>query len=949
MSAPPKNAVTYSFGDFEVIPEDGILIRRGLKVRLQDQPFRLLVLLVSRSGTVVTRQDIQSHLWPANTNVEFDQSLRVAMSKLREALRDPTDRPLYIETIPRRGYRFTAHVTAKDAPPSGGRDLIHSSASEVETLPNGLPYSAAPTAATSSSGSTGTNHAGSFLSRTPRFAWALALLAVIAGSYFIRRATHRAVTSTVAASPEARRSVAVLGLRNLDGRPEDRWLSTALAEMLSTELATSEHIRVISGEQIARAGLAEPLATSPSRETLARIAKQLGADLLIFGSYTVSTSQGTGPTSQLRVDIHMENPSSDSPPFALVETGVASDVFAVVSASGAELRQRLGLGEATAGILNVVRRTLPSDMTAAQFYAEGLDRLRVFDALHARDLLQRAAAIDPTHAATFLALSDAWHGLGYDKEARTAAARAVELSSGLSREESLLIQGQSAQVSHDWQHAIDIFRTLSTFYPDTIDYGIRLARIQVNAGKVQDALATLQDIRHRQPSQADDAHIALAEAYALLHHNDYPQALAAAGRAIQIGTELDQNLVRAEGFWMKASSLERMGKDQESLQASSEAQNLYRAGGDLRGVAITLLASGDVLYDQGKTDEARKEFLTALNHFRIIGSTINMGVTLERIGNCYFDEGKLAESRDFYQQSLDAYRAVPWEEGIPSAIGNIANVLDEQGDIAGALRLNQEGLEQFEQTGQQRGYAATLDNMGNLEMERGGLAAASKYYDRAAEVYTKIAYARGIASALVGQAEILIALDKPDSAIALDQKALAAIKNMDEPLIAGSVQLTTGIATLLSAHPQPAVPQLQQGINLALKSKNHDLAAEGCAWLTRAWLQQGRIHEAAAAAAQAVDESHKQFAPRPQLIAAMATARVQIAQGNMVQARDGIQSTVQTAQRYNYSPMALESRMLLARTEPSAAERRRQLNALSIEAHQHGWKMLATDTRSATP
>lgn len=940
MSAPPKNAVTYSFGDYDVIPEDGILIRRGLKVRLQDQPFRLLVLLVSRAGTVVTRQDIQSHLWPADTNVEFDQSLRVAMSKLREALRDPTDQPLYIETIPRRGYRFiaTVTVTAKDVPPS-----------EVVTLPNGLPEPTPPPAAPSSAGAPGAIHVGSFLSRIPRLAWVLTLLIAIMIGYFVRRASHGAVTTTVAANPEARLSVAVLGLRNLDGKPEDRWLSTALAEMISTELATGEHIRVISGEQVARAGLAEPLTTSPSRETLSRIAKQLGADRIIFGSYTVSTSQGTGQAAQLRVDIHMENLTSDSPPFALVEIGVASDVFAVVSASGAELRQRLGLGEATAGALNAVRRTLPSDMTAAQFYAEGLDRLRVFDALHARDLLQRAAGIDPTHAAIFLALSDAWHDLGYDKEAITAAARAVELSAGLPREQILLMQGQSAQMSHDWPNAINIFRTLSTFYPDNVDYGIRLSRIQVSAGKAQDALATLQDIRRRQPSQADDARIALAEAYALLHHNDYPQALAAAEHAIQIGTELDHNLVRAEGFWMKASSLERMGKDQESLQASSEAQNLYRAGGDRRGVAIALLSSGDVLYDQGKIDDARKEFMTALDHFRAIGFTVNTGVTLERIGNCYFDEGKLSESRTYYQQSLDAYRAVPWQEGIPSAIGNIANVLDQEGDIAGALRLNAEGLAQFEQTGQQRGYAATLDNMGNLEMERGGLDAASKYYDRAVEVYIKIAYARGLASAFVGQAEVLIARDKPEAAIALDQKALTAIKDMDEPSAAGSVQLTSGIATLLAAHPQQALPQLQQGVDLALKGKSHDLAAEGLAWLTRAWLAQGKIQEAAAAAAQAVEESHKQFGPRPQLMATLATARVQIAQGNMVQARDAIKSAIPTAQRYNYSPMALEARTLLARTEPSAPERRRQLNALSIEANQHDWKMLATDARSPTP
>src|SRR5580704_6446034 len=101
---------TYGFSDYEVDLDEGRITRDGYVVPLQDQPFRLLVLLLAQAGTIVTREEIQSHLWPDNTFVEFDKSLRVAVSKLREALRDsPTD-PIYIETLPRRGYRFIAPV-----------------------------------------------------------------------------------------------------------------------------------------------------------------------------------------------------------------------------------------------------------------------------------------------------------------------------------------------------------------------------------------------------------------------------------------------------------------------------------------------------------------------------------------------------------------------------------------------------------------------------------------------------------------------------------------------------------------------------------------------------------------------------------------------------------------------------------------------------------------------
>src|SRR5215510_209640 len=108
-----------SFGSFEVDVSSGELRRQGLKVRLQDQPFRLLVLLLDRAGDVVTREKVRETLWPADTYVDFDHSLNTAVRKLREALGDSAEAPRYVETIARRGYRFIAPVaplpTVQDA------------------------------------------------------------------------------------------------------------------------------------------------------------------------------------------------------------------------------------------------------------------------------------------------------------------------------------------------------------------------------------------------------------------------------------------------------------------------------------------------------------------------------------------------------------------------------------------------------------------------------------------------------------------------------------------------------------------------------------------------------------------------------------------------------------------------------------------------------------------
>src|SRR5512147_1628895 len=107
------------FGSFEVDLGSRELRRQGLKISLQDQPFRLLALLLERAGEVVTREELRDKLWPADTFVDFDHSLNTAVRKLREALGDSAETPRYVETLARRGYRFLAPVTERQvaAPP----------------------------------------------------------------------------------------------------------------------------------------------------------------------------------------------------------------------------------------------------------------------------------------------------------------------------------------------------------------------------------------------------------------------------------------------------------------------------------------------------------------------------------------------------------------------------------------------------------------------------------------------------------------------------------------------------------------------------------------------------------------------------------------------------------------------------------------------------------------
>src|SRR5271157_3029607 len=102
------------FGAFEVDLRSAELRKHGLKLKIQEQPFQVLAMLLERPGQIVTREELHKKLWPADTFVDFEHGLNAAINKLREALGDSADNPRFIETLPRRGYRFVAPVSGEE-------------------------------------------------------------------------------------------------------------------------------------------------------------------------------------------------------------------------------------------------------------------------------------------------------------------------------------------------------------------------------------------------------------------------------------------------------------------------------------------------------------------------------------------------------------------------------------------------------------------------------------------------------------------------------------------------------------------------------------------------------------------------------------------------------------------------------------------------------------------
>src|SRR5579862_8692454 len=114
VTSPPTDVL--HFGIFQLDLKAGELHKAGVRVKLQDQPFRVLAMLVDRAGQVVTREELRKRVWPSNVYVDFDQGLNNSIKKVREALGDSADSPTLIETVARHGYRFIGHVSSESAP-----------------------------------------------------------------------------------------------------------------------------------------------------------------------------------------------------------------------------------------------------------------------------------------------------------------------------------------------------------------------------------------------------------------------------------------------------------------------------------------------------------------------------------------------------------------------------------------------------------------------------------------------------------------------------------------------------------------------------------------------------------------------------------------------------------------------------------------------------------------
>src|ERR1700675_3112471 len=529
------SARIFRFGLFEANAARSTLSRGGLRVRLQEQPFRVLLLLLERPGEITTREELRQQLWPEGTFVDFDGSLNVILKKLRAALDDDSDNPRFIETIPRRGYRFIAPVSVASVavePPTSANGAALRGPAELPTDETGpapnLPKGPAPLHLI--------------------YAVSAVVLLVLAGfGWYMRRDFFRArtvpVEPTAATVPILRKSVAVLGFHNLSGKAEDGWLATAFSEMLSTELAAGEKLRLVSGEDVANLRLSSPWSQTDTlgQETTVRIGTALNSDLLVLGSYA---SIGRPERRQMRLDARLQNARTGEILAEVAEIGSSDNFFPLISRIGAKLRDRLGVPGVVETDEPSVVASLPSNPEAARLYTLGLARLRDYDASAAKDLLEQAIKADPKFSLSHSMLARAWTQLGYEQKRKEEAKRALDLSANLPRVNQLQVEGDYYESLAQHEKAASSYQALFALFPDSVEYGLQLALAHSAAGHGSRAMETIAQLRRLPLPSSGDPRIDLAEARVMPVDND--AGLALARKALAEAAAQDKKLVYAQ-------------------------------------------------------------------------------------------------------------------------------------------------------------------------------------------------------------------------------------------------------------------------------------------------------------------------------------------------------------------------------------------------------------------
>jgi TolB-like protein/DNA-binding winged helix-turn-helix (wHTH) protein/Flp pilus assembly protein TadD len=599
--------VRLRFGVFEIDLRAGELRKQGLRIRLQEQPFQVLALLLEHPGDVVTREELQKKLWPADTFVDFDHGLNKAISKIREALSDSVESPRFVETVARRGYRFLAEVKVVDTAPARSP--------ERATLP--LPVAEAGDRGDLAGKPAMPKH---FLSSlTWKISAFVLLLLVVSLSAWKVHSWNR--PSLVI------RSLAVLPLESLSNDASQDYFADGMTDELISDLGQISALRVISRTSV--------MAYKHARKPLPQIARELNVDAVVEGTVLRSGDQ-------VRITAQLIDASSDKHLWSQSYQGELRDTLAlqnqVARAIADQIRITVNPQEQAAlkNVKVVNPQAYESFLKGRYFWNKRTaDGLKV-----ALAYFNQATDEDPKYAQAYSGLADTYSLLGdwqyavmTPKEAlpkaKAAAIKALELDTTLGEAHNSLafcldgfdwdfdsagkefrraIELNSGYATaHHWyawhlsllgryEEAIAEMRKAENLDPLSLIINADLAELLVLAHSYDESIGQSRKTIEMDPNFAL-AHNQLAQAYLQKHMND--EAVAELQKAAQLSggsPTVMANLARAYAASGKRGEAVRLLNDLKkgSSLVSSHAPEIavvYAALGD-RDQAMNWLEKG---------------------------------------------------------------------------------------------------------------------------------------------------------------------------------------------------------------------------------------------------------------------------------------------------------------------------------------------------------------------
>ncbi len=746
-----------------------------------------------------------------------------------------------------------------------------------------------------------------------------------------------------------RPTMAVLGFKNLSGRADVEWLSTALSELFAAELAAAGDLRLVAGETVARMKLEleVPAAETLAADTLKDIRRNLGTDHVLVGSYLALDREG----ESLRLDVRLQ-PTGGGETIFVNTTGHESELFELVSNAALGLRQKLGLGGISSQAQAAARATLSASPEAARLYSEGLNKLRAYDARGARDLLLQSVEAEPDFALAHAALSEAWRALGFDHKALASARDAFEQSQGLPPEQVLSIQGRFYEAASRWQEAIDTFRTLREDFPDDIDYGLRLAQVQTRAGRGTDALATVEELRELPTSAGDDPRIDLALAAAAYSLSDYQRAATASSVAEDKGRALQAKVLVAEALHTKGRALQRLGRNGAAVEALEEAKTVFAAVGDQGKVAQTLTSIALLSKLEGDLTGAEELNRQALSIHRQTGNRKQTSRLLNNLAIVIMEQGDLATASSMLQEAVE----IEHEDGRKIDKAGYQEALAQlrlaQGNLAAARDLAEEALSVFQESDSRGPLAWVHYVLGKIVFAAGEVASARRHLDTAQTICTEIGNKHLSGRVRSAQGEVFLAAGDLAAANEALDEALAIRAELGEKGMTARTQLIRArllVETGRYSEAEALMGDVSVELNRGLRRDDEITAATV---LARALLAQDRLADAGEVEERARLQAQDSQNPAIRLSVGITDARLLAAAGDYEQALRGLESVLAEATGLGLLGLTFEARLALGEIEIAAgiagdaadsigATGRARLQALAKEAGSAGFGLIA--------